>query len=142
VQDAATNWSAVSSATVHVVRAVADAYGTTVANNNTGNNRTQAIAVTAGNGVLANDQPTGLAGRTATPAAPVVTRTSNGTGTGLATMTVNLASNGGFTYTLTVPNSVTGNANIRAAKRGTYQFTYTETLNGVTSNATVTITVN
>ena len=33
-------------------------------------------------------------------------------------------------------------ANIRAAKRGTYQFSYTETLNAVTSTATVTITVN
>ena len=55
-------------------------------------------------------------------------------------MTVNLASNGSFSYTITT--TATGAANIRAAKRGTYTFTYTETLNGVTSDATVTITVN
>jgi hypothetical protein len=142
VQDLATNSSTVSSAPLTVVRAVADAYTTTIANNNAGNNRVQSITVNSGAGVLANDLPTGVGARTATPSTPAVTRTSNGTGTGLATMTVSLASNGGFTYTLTVPNSVTGNANIRAAKRGTYQFNYTETLNGVTSNATVTITVN
>jgi Multicopper oxidase len=142
VQDLATNASTVSSATLTVLRAVADAYTTTIANNNAGNNRVQSITVSSGAGVLANDQPTGVAARTATPLTPAVTRISNGTGTGLATMTVSLASNGGFTYTLTVPNSVIGNANIRAAKRGAYQFTYTETLNGVTSNATVAITVN
>ena len=139
VQDAATNWSTVASVTVNVVQAVNDGYSTTINNNTAGNNRTQSITVSSGNGVLANDQPTGVAGRTATPANPVVTRTA---GTGSATMTVTLAANGGFTYTLTVPNSVTGNANIRAAKRGTYQFTYTETLNLVTLTATVTITVN
>jgi len=139
VQDAATNWSAVASVTVYVMRAVADTYTTTINNNTAGNSRIQSITVSSGSGVLANDQPTGVAGRTATPANPVVTRTA---GTGSATMTVSLAANGGFTYTLTVPNSVNGNSNIRAAKRGTYQFTYTETLNGVTSNATATITVN
>jgi hypothetical protein len=37
---------------------------------------------------------------------------------------------------------VVGNAAIRAAKRGVYQFNYTETLNGVESTGTVTITVN
>jgi len=139
VQDTATNWSTVASVTVNVVQATNDSYNTTITNNNAGNNRTQSITVTSGSGVLANDQPTGVAGRTATPASPVVTRTG---GTGSATMSVNLSSNGGFTYTLTVPNSVTANADIRDAKLGTYQFTYTETLNGAASTATVTITVN
>ena len=42
------------------------------------------------------------------------------------------------------PNGVGGNRPARAAsKRGTFQFTYTETLNGKTTPpATVTITVN
>lgn len=141
VRDAATNWSAVSSVTVYVVQAVADAYGATINNNLAGNSRTQSFTVNANNGVLANDQPTGVAGRAATPANPAVVRMSGG-GATPATMTVSLATNGSFTYTLTVPASVVGNAAIRAAKRGVYQFNYTETLNGVESTGTVTITVN
>jgi hypothetical protein len=145
VQDAATNWSAVSSATLTVIRAVNDAYSTLLntSNNssNPANNRTQSFTINSGNGVLVNDQPTGVSGRTATPANPVVTKTS---GSANGSMTVALNTNGSFTYTLSVPAStgVTGNANIRAAKRGTYQFTYTEALGGATSTATVTITVN
>lgn len=148
VQDAATNWSAVSSATLTVIRAVNDAYSTTLGtsngNNNPANDRTQTFTISSGSGVLVNDQPTGVSGRTATPANPVVTKTS---GSANGSMTVALNTNGSFTYTLSVPAStgVTGNANIRAAKRGTYQFTYTETLNGVTTTpatVTVTITVN
>lgn len=144
VRDAAGNWSAVSSATLNVIRAVSDAYSTTLSNSNSSNpanNRTQSFTVSSGNGVLANDQLTGVAGRTATPANPVVTKTS---GSANGSMTVALNTNGSFTYTLNVPVStgVIGNSNIRAAKRGTYQFAYTETLNGATSNATVTITVN
>jgi hypothetical protein len=115
-----------------VVRATANAY-TATANNLA----TQAVAVTAANGVLANDQPTGVAGRTATPAAPVATRTG---GTGTGTMTVALAADGSFTYTLS-SNAATAALRL-AAKQGTFQFTYTETLNTVTSTATVTVTVN
>lgn len=145
VQDAATNWSAVSTATLTVIRAVNDAYSTTLSNNNgnsnPANNRTQSFTVSSASGVLANDQPTGVSGRSATPANPAVTKTS---GSANGSMAVALNANGSFTYTLSVPAStgVNGNANIRAAKRGTYQFTYTETLNGATSTATVTITVN
>jgi hypothetical protein len=36
----------------------------------------------------------------------------------------------------------TSNATRQASKRGTYQFTYTKSLNGVPSTATVTLTVN
>jgi hypothetical protein len=139
VQDAAKNWSTASSVTLTVIQAVDDSYSTTIQNNTAGNNRTQTFTVSTANGVLANDQPLGIAGRTASPLNPVVTRIA---GSGSATMTVSLNSNGGFSYTLTVPSSVNGNGSIRAAKRGTYQFTYTETLNGVTSMATVTIIVN
>jgi hypothetical protein len=143
VQDAAGNWSTVASVTVYVVQAVNDVYNVTLSTDNNTNNpafsRTQTFTVISGSGVLVNDQPTGVAGRTATPSNPTVNRTA---GTGRATMAVSLSNNGGFSYTLTVPSTVTGNPNIRAAKRGTYQFTYTETLNGATSNATVTITVN
>ncbi len=140
VKDLAGNLSAASPVSLYVVSAVNDpAYTATIQNNGAGNNRVQSISISQASGVLINDQPTGVAGRTVTPVNPVVTRTS---GTGSGVMTVALNSNGGFTYTITVPNSVTGTANIRAAKRGTYQFTYTENLNGITSNATVTITVN
>jgi hypothetical protein len=134
VQDAAGNWSAVSTATLYVVRALNDTY-TASAN---GNNR-QLITVSQANGLLTNDQPTVVVARTATPIAPVVTKTSGGAD---GTMTVDLNSNGGFTYTLNVPQSVTSAANIRLAKRGVYTFNYSETLNAVTSIATVTITVN
>lgn len=141
VQDAATNWSAVSSVTMYVVQAVPNSYSATINNNNAGNNRTQSFSVNANNGVLTNDQPAGVAGKAASPASPVVTRLSGG-GATPAIMTVNLAANGSFTYTLTVSTSVTGNANIRNAKRGVYSFPYTETLNGVSSTSTVTISVN
>jgi hypothetical protein len=139
VQDAAKNWSTVSSVTLTVIQAVDDSYSTTIQNNTAGNSRTQTFSVSAANGLLANDQPLGDAGRTTSPLNPAVTRIA---GSGSATMTVSLNSNGGFSYTLTVPSSVNGSGNIRAAKRGTYQFTYTETMNGVTTTATVTITVN
>jgi hypothetical protein len=51
-----------------------------------------------------------------------------------------ICANGAYRVTLT---GVGNNNNQRAAsKRGTFQFTYTEKLNGVTSTATVVITVN
>ena len=137
-RDAANNVSsAVRNVSLTVVQAVANGYNTFIQNNTAGNNRVQTITV-GGTGVLGNDLPTGGT-RAATPANPAVTRIS---GAGSAVMTVALATNGSITYTLTVPNSVTGNANIRAAKRGTYRFNYTFTRNGVASVGTVTITVN
>lgn len=147
VQDAATNWSAVSSATLDVVQAVNDALAITA-----NGNATQTSDVTAP-GLLTNDQPIGTAGRTTLIASAPV-RTS-GTGTGTITVTCpaslgtaatpaisgnTVCTNGAYRVTL---NGVGNNNNQRAAsKRGTYQFTYTLILNGVTSTATVTITVN
>ena len=141
VRDIAGNWSTVFTVTppLTVVRARANNYATTITNTFAGNSRTQVFNVTAAAGVLTNDQPAGATGRTAGPASPAVTRVAGG---GVGTMTVAMNSNGGFSYTLNVPSSVTGNANIRAAKRGRYTFPYTETLNAVSSTATVTITVN
>lgn len=143
VQDAATNWSAVSSATLYVLQAVNDARAIT-ANGNT----TQTSDANAAAGVLANDQPVGAAGRTATlVSGPVRTSAGSGTGTGTISVTCGTATttgvctNGAYRVTLT---GVGNTSNQRAAsKRGTYQFTYTETLNNVTTPAaTVTITVN
>jgi len=148
VQDAATNWSAVSSATLTVIQAVNDT-STITANNSA----TQTSDANAAAGVLVNDQPIGLAGRTASLASAPV-RTS-GTGAGTITLSCpaslgipatpaisgsTVCTNGAYRTTLNgVGNS--GNAR-RTSKLGTYQFTYTETLNGATSTATVTITVN
>ncbi|MCJ7710826.1 MAG: hypothetical protein MUQ32_08335, partial [Chloroflexi bacterium] len=129
VRDGAQNWSSVSSATLTVVRAVNDSL-TINANTSATQTSTQAAP-----GVLANDLPIGLAGRTATLASSPV-RTS---GSGAGTIAVTLNSDGSYTVTLT---GVGGSGNARrASKQGTFQFTYTLTLNGVTSTATVTITV-
>ena len=141
VQDAATNWSAVSSATLNAMQAVDD---TLAFNANT--NATQTNTVNAP-GVLANDQPVGAPGRTATLVSGPV-RISAGTGTirvtcGAATATTptGVCTNGSYRVTLTGVGG-TGPAR-QASKRGTYQFTYTETFNGMTTTpATVTITVN
>ncbi len=148
MRDAAGNWSAVSSRTLTVIRAVNDARSITA------NMRAaQTSDVIAGSGVLANDEPVGLAGRTAAlVSAPV--RTS-GSGQGTITVTCPAAlgtaatpaiggntvcTNGAYRVTLNgVGNS--GNAR-RSSKRGTFQFTYSEILNGVSAQATVTITVN
>jgi FtsP/CotA-like multicopper oxidase with cupredoxin domain len=148
VQDAATNWSAVSSATLFVVLAVNDAR-TITANGST----TQTSDANAAAGVLTNDEPVGVAGRTAALTTAVVRTSGNGAGTlalscpaSLGTAAApsvsgqTICTNGAYRVTL---NGVGNNNNQRAAsKRGTFQFTYTETLNGVTSTATVTITVN
>jgi hypothetical protein len=149
VQDAATNWSSVSSATLTVIRAVNDTR-TITANTSA----TQTSDANAAAGVLANDQPVGVAGRTATLASAPA-RTS-GTGAGTITLSCpgalgtaatpaisgnTVCTNGAYRVSL---NGVGGTGNARqASKRGTYQFTYTETLNGVTTPpATVIITVN
>ena len=141
VQDAATNWSAVSAAlTLTVVQAVADTRTITANTNATQNSDTN----TATN-LLANDLPGGAGRTTMLATAPVRT---GGTGTGtiavacpatLGTVVTpaiggsTVCTNGAYRVTLT---------GAQAAKRGTFQFTYTETLNGATSTATVTINVN
>jgi hypothetical protein len=148
VRDAVSNWSAVSSVTLYVVRAVND----TPPSINSNNSASQTVDFNAGNGVLANDQPIAVAGRTAALATALV-RTS-GTGAGTATLscpgslgtagtavgTQTICTNGAYRVNLTGVG--TNNSARQASKRGTYQFTYTETLNSVTSNATVTINVN
>ena len=148
VRDAAGNWSAVSSTTLTVIRAVNDARSITA---NT--SATQNSDATTAQSVLANDEPVGLAGRTAALASAPV-RTS---GTGLGTITVTcpgtlgtaatpaiggntICTNGRYRVTL---SGVGGSGNARrSSKLGTYQFTYSEIVNGVSAQATVTITVN
>ncbi len=148
VRDGATNWSTVTSATLIVIQAVNDAR-TITANNSA----TQTSDANAAAGVLVNDQPIGLAGRTARLAS-VPVRTS-GAGAGAITLSCpaslgtaatpsisgsTVCTNGAYRTTLNgLGNS--GNAR-RTSKLGTYQFTYTLIVNGVTSTATVTITVN
>ena len=135
-RDAANNVSANQGKTANnaltVVQARADNYQV-----NASNGLTQSGNVNANNGVLGNDLPSGGTPRTATPGTPVVTKTGGGVGT----MAVTLNANGSFSYTLTVPNTVTGNANIRAAKRGTYTFQYTFTRDTITTTGTVSIRV-
>jgi FtsP/CotA-like multicopper oxidase with cupredoxin domain len=141
VQDAAMNWSAVSSATLTVVQAIDDAL-TVTANTQA----SQQIDIAAP-GLLANDEPIGAAGRTAALATVPIRVDATGN---LGTITVTcppssadgVCADGSFRITLNAdPGAQGGNAR-RASKRGTFEFTYTETLNGVPSTATVTITVN
>jgi hypothetical protein len=148
VKDAAGNWSAVSNATLTVILAVND---TRTISANT--NATQTSDANAAAGVLTNDQPVGLAGRTA-GLVSVPTRTS-GTGAGTITLSCpaslgaaatpsvsgqTICTNGAYRATL---NGVGGTGPARqASKRGTFTFTYNEIVNGVTSTATVTLTVN
>jgi hypothetical protein len=139
VRDAAGNFSAVRSATLSVLAAVNDTLAITA---NT--SATQATTVNAP-GVLANDQPVGATGRTASLVSGPVRTSGSGAGTirvtcGTST-TTGVCTNGSYRVTLTGSGSG-GNA-LRASKRGTFQFTYTETMNGrATPPATVTITVN
>ena len=147
VVDAAGNYSAVRSATLYVVQAVADT-STVSANGNSG---AQQVNVAAP-GPLANDQPILVAGR----AVKLITAVTRAAGGGTATYMLtcvggtpttstavglsSLCNTGAYRLTL---NAVGPNSNARAAsKRGTYTFSYAEVLNGVTSNTvTVTITV-
>lgn len=136
VRDAAMNWSAVSSASLVVVEAVDDAVTVSASNA-----PSQNINIAAP-GVLANDQPMGTAVLTS---AAVRTDTTGNLGTITVTCppspTSAICADGSYRITL---NGVGANGPARAAsKRGTYEFTYAQTFNGVTSNsATVTITVN
>jgi hypothetical protein len=148
MKDTVGNWSAVSNATLYVVQAVNDAR-TITANGSA----TQTSDANAGAGVLTNDEPVGVAGRAASLTSVPVRTSGNGSGTialscpaslgTSATPSVGgqtICTNGAYRVTL---NGVGNNNNQRtSSKRGTFQFTYTETLNGVTSTATVVITVN
>jgi hypothetical protein len=141
VRDAVSNWSAVTNTILYVVRAVNDSV--TLASSTTTGVQTSTRAAP---GVLNNDQPN-VTGRTATLASGPV-RTSNGSGNGTGTINVTcgnapataICADGSYVIRLT-PTGTTNNAR-QSSKRGTYSFSYTESLNGVTSNATVTITVN
>jgi FtsP/CotA-like multicopper oxidase with cupredoxin domain len=149
VKDAAGNWSAVSSRPLYVVQAVND----TKSFNASTSNQTQQQNYTSGNGLLANDLPT-VNGRTTRIASAPVRLT--GTGTSVMTITCQggtgnvaatpaisnntVCTNGAFRVSLTAVGN--NNPQRAANRRGTFQFTYTMTLNGVSSTATVTITVN
>ena len=139
LRDAAGNWSTVLNAPLAVPQAVNDALTLTPTNN-----ATQAINQAAP-GVLANDLPIGAAGRTATLVSGPVRTAGTGAGgmtvTCGASTTIGVCANGSYRVTLL---GVGANGPARAAsKRGTFRFTYTETLNGKTTPpATVTITVN
>ena len=124
--------SNVATVTVYVPMAVSDSYlrtANTLAR--------QTVTVSASNGVKANDVPN-VKGRTfALVSGPVQTA---GTGPGTLTLGTLNPRNGAFRFTLNGVGA-TGSAR-QASKRGTWQFTYKMTLNGVaTAPAAVTITV-
>ena len=146
VQDAAGNWSTVATATLTVVQAVNDSQAITA------NTSASQTVNTATLGLLANDQPIAAAGRTSALQAAPVRKSGSGTGTltlscpntlGTAGATVggsSICTNGA--YRVNLSGVGTSNSARQTSKRGTFSFAYTETLNGVSSTATVTITVN
>ena len=141
IRDNAGNWSAARSAPLVVLAAVNDTRTITASQT-----AIQVVDVSAGQGVLANDQPIGVSGRTAALVSGPVRTSGTGRGTiqvtCVSTGAAGVCANGSYRVTLT---SVASNSGItrRNSKRGTFQFTYTESLNGrTTPPATVTITVN
>jgi hypothetical protein len=148
VQDAAGNWSTVTSVGLVVVQAVND---TRLITANT--SASQTSDTSTAQRVLANDQPTGAAGRSVILVGAPVRTSGSGTGTLTLSCTTALGTAatpavGGSTlctngaYRVTLNGVGTTNTLRQASKRGTFSFTYRETLNAVTSDATVTITVN
>jgi hypothetical protein len=132
LQDATTT-SNLAVVDVYVLNASNDVY-TGVADTSI----TQTISVPLASGVKANDRPAGIVGQTFT----VTGRIKRTGGSGKGTIGLLFNANGSFSYTLTAPATAITNAQKQAAKRGTYQFSYITTLNGVsTLPATVTITV-
>lgn len=121
--------------TLYVMAAQKDTY-TLVADKS----RSQFVSVSASNGVAKNDLPTNMAGLSF----KVVSAIKRIAGSGKGTITLNFDNTtGSFNYTLTAPAWANSDSKIQAAKRGIYQFSYTTTLNGVTTPPTaVTITVN
>jgi hypothetical protein len=156
VQDAASNWSTVSSTTVYVVQAVADAKQFNAST--TSGTQTQSYN-SNGTSLLANDFPPSTGNPTGSAALATAPVRVAGTGTAVMSLTCSsgtaapavggstICTNGRFTVNLPNPG-INGNStaaqNARAAaRRGTYTFTYTDTYNNVTSTpVTVTITVN
>lgn len=142
-QDAAGNWGALASASfTRSGVAVADAYALTANTSTT----PQQLNV-ASPGLLRNDTPAPAGGSRSAILVSGPVRTS-GTGAGTIRVTcggattTGVCANGSFRATFTPVTSTSG-ATRQASKRGTYQFTYSEIVNGVTSRpATVTITVN
>lgn len=147
VRDGASNWSTVSNTTLTVIQAVNDALSITANTSATQTSDTSAAA-----GVLANDEPVGLASRTAALASAPVRTSGSGTGTIALSCPASLGTaaspaisgntictNGAYRVTLSGVGS-SGSAR-RTSKQGTYEFTYNEIVNGVLSTATVTITV-
>jgi hypothetical protein len=127
--------SNVSKVTIYVNAAQNDSYSA-IANSS----RTQTISVSATNGVGKNDLPAGVVGRTFAVVNGI--RRISGTGNALITLSFN-NNDGSFSYTLTAPSSANSSSKRRNSKLGTYQFSYSMTLNGVTTpSATATITVN
>ena len=135
VKDATGLVSNLATVTVSVITAINDSYNAT-ANTSV----TQTINVTAANGVRKNDLPSGVDGRTFA-IVENIKRTDDTGHKGSITLNF-INSNGSFSYILTAPSTL-GASKRRDAKRGIYQFTYTMTLEGVTTlPATVTIQVD
>ncbi|NOT85904.1 MAG: Ig-like domain-containing protein [Methylococcaceae bacterium] len=101
--------------------------------------RSQAFSITAAQGVGANDLPSGVKGLTYTVVSGIKKIGSSAIGN--VALSLNNA-NGAFNYLLIAPTNALTSTQRKAAKRGTYQFSYAMTVNGVTTApATVTITV-
>jgi hypothetical protein len=133
VRDTLGALSGVATVTVYVPAAINDSYTATA-----GTAASQTVNVAAANGVRTNDIPN-VTGRTFSVVSTPIR--ISGTGAGTLTLSTFTTSNGAFSYTLAGVGA-TG-AVRQASKRGVFQFTYTMTLNGVTTGpATVTITVN
>jgi uncharacterized repeat protein (TIGR03803 family) len=119
---------------IHIPVAIADNYRV-IANTNA----TQQVSFSAVTGVGANDLPIGLSLRTFSRVGGI----SRVAGMGTATPGwLNINTNGAFMFVLSAPLNANTPALIQKSKLGTYQFKYTETLNGITSPvATVTVNV-
>lgn len=149
MKDVLTNWSATTTAYLTIAPVANNDFRTIGANGST----TQTSDANVAAGVLTNDLPIAAAGRTVKLASAPVRTAGSGSGTitlscpgslgTAATPTISgntICTNGAYRVTITGVGS-NGNAR-RGSKLGSYQFTYTLTLNGVSSTATVTINVN
>jgi hypothetical protein len=130
VNDSTGATSNIATVTVYVPKAVADNYKVTAT---TG--ASQKTSKNTETGVLANDQPIELKGRTVRVVGDITRTGGKGTAT-IGSLTLN--ANGSFNFTLTAPASATTAGLKKDSKRGTYKFSYKETLNGVTTAPTTT----
>ncbi|MEQ1637885.1 MAG: Ig-like domain-containing protein [Methylococcales bacterium] len=118
-----------------VVEALDDSYVATA-----NSSSVQTVSVTAAKGVGANDLPEGDADRTFAVVSGIK-RQGEDLYDGSIALSFNKA-NGSFNYTLIAPFWAFTSSLRKAAKRGIYQFSYSMTLNGKTTQpAIVTITV-